>query len=92
MENIGPVTTDRSKKKVVSAHEVLQEVMSTGGSVKDDTGSEAGSFHSQKPGSQKGEGEGQEEEQGEEVDGDSGKMSVKTIKRVLELLCDESVS
>ncbi|XP_072029395.1 dynein regulatory complex protein 1-like isoform X2 [Amphiura filiformis] len=80
MENIGPVTSDRSKKKVISAHEVLQEVMSsTGGSVKDDAGSEAGS---EKPDSQKGDGD--------EEGGDSGKMSVKTIKRVLELLCDES--
>ena len=89
MENIGPVTSDRSKKKVISAHEVLQEVMSTGGSVKDDTGSEAGSMGSQKQGSVKEDGgEGQDGEEG----GDSEKMSVSTIKRVLELLCDESVS
>ena len=85
MNNTGPITSETSKKKVVSAHEVLQEVMSTGsGSIKDDAGSEAGSLNSQKVGSQQ---QGEEEEEQ-----DPTKVSVKTIKRVLELICDESVS
>ena len=82
MDNDGPIISKKSQEKttVTSAHEVLKEIMSTDGSMKEDEGSENGSRNSQ-------DVTGDEEDVVEKP-----KVSVKTIKRVLELLCDESVS
>ena len=88
MENTGPIFSKRSQEKsaVTSAHDALKEIMSTDGSVKDDEGSEDGSRISQEVPAEEAGGV-------EEPDGEiKPKVSVKTIKRVLELLCDESVS
>ncbi|XP_071803917.1 dynein regulatory complex protein 1-like [Asterias amurensis] len=80
LDNDGPIISKKSQEKttVTSAHEVLKEIMSTDGSVKEDEGSENGSRNSQ-------DVTGDEEDVVEKP-----KVSVKTIKRVLELLCDES--
>ncbi|XP_041480770.1 dynein regulatory complex protein 1-like [Lytechinus variegatus] len=84
MENVGPLTTEKSKKKPISAHEVLMEVMSDGSHV------EGGSLQ----GSERG-GDGEEEgsprerlEGGEEEE--ARRLSVQTVKQILELICDES--
>ncbi|XP_022104509.1 dynein regulatory complex protein 1-like [Acanthaster planci] len=85
MDNVGPIRSQKSQQeaKATSAHDVLREVMSTETSVQ---GDEETVVDSQPDGPQSGEdGRAPVEEEGEKT-----KISVKTIKRVLELLCDES--
>lgn len=87
MENVGPLTTEKSKKKPVSAHEVLMEVMSDGsymeeGSVQE---SERGDGGEEEEGPPRERPEGDEEEA-------ARRLSVQTVKQILELICDESVS
>nr|XP_006825346.1 PREDICTED: dynein regulatory complex protein 1-like [Saccoglossus kowalevskii] len=74
LENVGPITSEASAKKSVSAHQVLQEVMS----------STKSSIQGEADESELGEGDAEIE------DDEAKKLSMKTIKQVLELLCDES--
>ncbi|XP_071964667.1 dynein regulatory complex protein 1-like [Antedon mediterranea] len=85
MENVGPLSSTKEKQKSVSAQQVLMEVMSTEGSEKEG-GSEINSEHSQVQTTD----EGEMDDGAEEHESKSSKLSVKTIKRVLELICDES--
>lgn len=87
MENVGPLTTEKSKKKPVSAHEVLMEVMSDGsymeeGSVQESERGDGG----EEEGSPREGPEGEEEEAAA-----ARRLSVQTVKQILELICDESV-
>ncbi|XP_071491809.1 dynein regulatory complex protein 1-like [Diadema antillarum] len=94
MENEGPLTTERSKKKPVSAHEVLKEVMSEGSQRDVEGGSMTGSERNQPLGEEEwGEDGSPREAEGEAEEGNGNevnKLSVKTVKQILELICDES--
>ena len=80
MDNVGPLTAKKSESASISAHEVLKEVMSTDGSVRDES-SEAGVDVDENTAGQT-----------DKVSESAPKLSSKAIKSVLELLCDESVS
>eukprot|EP00057_Strongylocentrotus_purpuratus_P030226 XP_781059.3 PREDICTED: dynein regulatory complex protein 1 [Strongylocentrotus purpuratus] len=83
MENVGPLTTEKSKKKPVSAHEVLMEVMSDGSYM------EEGSVQESERGDGGEEGSPRERPEGDEEEA-ARRLSVQTVKQILELICDES--
>ena len=93
MENEGPLTTEKSKTKPVSAHEVLMEVLSEGSGRGHDPegGSHMGSERSQPLGEGEQEGSVREGEEGGEELEEKRRLSVQTVKQILELICDESV-
>ncbi|XP_038052211.1 dynein regulatory complex protein 1-like [Patiria miniata] len=82
MDSVGPIRSQKSQAEATatSAHDVIKEVMSVESSVQ---GDDETVEQSQPDEGEEGEVEG-------ETEGEKTKVSVKTIKRVLELLCDES--
>ncbi|XP_033109065.1 dynein regulatory complex protein 1-like [Anneissia japonica] len=82
MDNTGPLISAKTQQKSVSAQQVLMEVMSADGSQRGE--SDTSSLHSQMQTKE------DDEEGGLDDAVKDSKLSVKTIKRVLELICDES--
>ena len=89
LENEGPIVSEKSKKQSVSANQVLQEVLTT------DSASEGGISKSRKPPTTTAADETTETAAGVDVDDGLStsklfrKISTETVKKILELLCDE---